>query len=208
MHYKLKLIIFILFTVFAISFNAACSTVENTAPAVVVVTEESNTPTIQLTPSVNNETGYPVLVAQTHEPGYPVTNPLTENTLLEPPNPERTLPLAQQDSGVLGGVLIWEVTESGFLPLEPKDLILAEVILNSNNEPAYIRDNAESPKAQLFPTGIFIFDAVPPGQYGLVVDVGYTKFPITSENEDVMIIDIIAGEVLDLGQIITPLPSS
>ena len=39
-------------------------------------------------------------------------------------------------------------------PLTPGSLALAEVLINSNGVPAYIREGAQSPKAELFPTGI------------------------------------------------------
>ena len=60
--------------------------------------------------------------------------------------------------------------------------------------------------AQLFPTGIFVFQNVPPGEYGLMVDVGYTLFTITGDDGSPLLFTVEAGKALDLGQIITELP--
>lgn len=138
--------------------------------------------------------------------GYP--GPAKIETFPEPPNPERSLPQAEPGNAVIGGVLIREIVGEGFIPLEPVALSLAEVLETSEGNPAYIRESADSPRAELFPTGIFIFRNIPPGEYGLMLDVGYTKYPINGEDGLPLIISVSADEQIDMGQIITELPSS
>ncbi|HRQ38303.1 MAG TPA: hypothetical protein PLD25_10350 [Chloroflexota bacterium] len=139
--------------------------------------------------------------------GYPGPD-LYENLLEEPPNPDIDLPAASEEGGVIGGVLVREVVGYGFEPLVPASLMLAEVLLTTDGRPAFIRAGSDSPKAQLYPTGIFIFQNIPPGEYGLMVDVGYTIFPINNEDGTPLLIKLDPGGVIDMGQIITELPSS
>jgi hypothetical protein len=152
------------------------------------------------------DNGYPGVTEE--DTGYPGPAQPQEELSDTPPNPERELPAAEPDTGVIGGVLVWEVTENGFAPLTPVSFRLAEIVRDESGEPMMLRDSELSPQAQIFPTGVFVFQAVPPGTYGLVVDVGYAKFPVTDESGEPRLIDIAAGEALDLGQIITTLPSS
>jgi hypothetical protein len=188
---------------------AACNT-NTSAPAVATYTpvpannSENPSQTENAYPSTNQENQ----VVDDLPEGYPAPTPYFHDVSAEPPNPERDLPEASPETAVVGGVLIWEIVDTGFQPLVPNDLILAEVLTNSNNESALIRTSATSPKAQLYPTGIFVFQGIPPGQYGLVVDLGYTQFPIADDTGDVMLLTIEAGNVIDLGQIITEVPNS
>lgn len=153
------------------------------------------------------ESGYPSPFNQvTPAPGYPAAEQPLEGVLPEPPNPPRDLPPANSDAGVVGGVLIREITDQGFLPLTPKALFLAEIVLNDAGEAAFLRHNENSPTAELFPTGIFVFNNVPPGEYGLVIDVGFSQFPITDENGEEVLVNVVAGQANDLGQLIVTLP--
>jgi len=144
-------------------------------------------------------TGYPGMPAAAPDPGYPVPTP--EGMQAEPPSPEVNLPAAGGDNGVVGGVLIREVGDQGFMPLIPRELILGEIVSVNTGEPAYVRTNEDSPRAELFPTGVFIFRNVPPGEYGLVMDLGFSQFLI----EDYTF-SVEPGQVLDLGQVITKTP--
>ncbi|MCP5096071.1 MAG: hypothetical protein GY943_10995, partial [Chloroflexi bacterium] len=177
----------------------ACGQAENDAPII------PNSPE----PAVSDDSAYPSPTEnETNVNGYPApSSSLGTDVLPEPPNPEINFPQADGNNGVVGGVLIREIVSEGFLPLEPVKLTLAEIINTTEGNPAYVRENDQSPQAELFPTGIFIFRNVPPGGYGLMVDVGYTKFPIL-ENGTPLLITVTANEKLDLGQIITVLPNS
>ncbi len=149
--------------------------------------------------------GYPAPTNLT--PGYPAAAPnLPDNLSTTPPNPERDLPAAAGEAAVMGGVLVQEIVGAGFVPLEPVALILAKVLYTDAGEPAFLASGDDQPRAQLFPTGIFIFQDIPPGTYGLVVDVGYAEFPIQDESGEIRLITLEAGQTLDLGQLITTLP--
>lgn len=144
-------------------------------------------------------TGYPGMPAAAPAPAYPV--PTLDGMQAEPPSPEVNLPAASGNNGVVGGVLIREVSDQGFIPLVPKELILGEIVSVNTGEPAYVRTNEASPRAELFPTGVFIFRNVPPGEYGLVMDLGFSQFLIEEYT-----FSVEPGQVLDLGQVITKTP--
>ncbi len=126
--------------------------------------------------------------------------------LPEPPNPERNIPNPDNNTAAIGGVLIREVSADSFLPVVPQALYLGEVLLNSAGEQALISQGDDSPQAQLFQTGVFIFNNVPPGTYALVIDVGFSQFPITDENGAELLIEVEGGKAYDLGQVMVRLP--
>lgn len=126
--------------------------------------------------------------------------------LPEPPDPERAIPNPDSNTAAIGGVLIREVGENGYLPVVPQALYLGKVLLNSAGEQALISQGSDSPQAQLFQTGVFIFSDVPPGTYGLVIDLGFSQFPLTDESGVDLLIDVEGGKAYDLGQVMVALP--
>ncbi len=130
----------------------------------------------------------------------PYPGPTPEGLQPEPPNTERDLPAADNDTGVVGGILIREIVGEGFVPFTPQKLLLGEIIALDSGEPAYVGASGESPTAELLPTGIFVFRNIPPGDYNLVVDIGITQFLAG----DTFAVE--AGQVIDLGQVIIELP--
>lgn len=161
-------------------------------------------------PGPGGGSGYPDPADAEDESGYPgPPSLLPENLLDEPPDPERDLPQADAGRATIGGVLVQEFVDEGFVPLMPVELRLGTIVETTDGEAAFLRTNSSAPSAQLFPTGIFVFRNVEPGTYGLVVDVGYTEFAVREENgEDLLMFTVEPGEVRDLGQVITPLPDS
>lgn len=177
---------------------AATPTIVPTLPAVPDILDSYPGPDVA-------DNGYPAPTKPA--PDYPAAQPnLPDNLSTTPPNPERNLPAPAGQTGVMGGVLVQEIVGSGFVPLEPVALILAKVLYSDANEPAFLASGDDQPRAQLFPTGIFIFQDIPPGTYGLVVDVGYAEFPIQDETGQIRLITLEAGQTLDLGPLITTLP--
>lgn len=170
------------------------------------ISERSNIPDNGY-PSPENSSGYPSpSTDNTDTFGYPHDTNVIEGLSSTPPNPSFDLPVADENYGIVGGVLVQEIVGQGYLPLEPVELSLAEVIKTTDGNPAFIRENSDSPKAELFPTGIFIFKNVPPGDYGFMVDVGYAKFPIRGSDGNQILVTVEAGQSIDLGQLITELP--
>ena len=164
------------------------------------------------TPQINTipENAYPSNGNQTSgENGYPSSlriQPTIEGLLTEPPNPEIDLPEAEANTGVVGGVLIREILDEGFVPFQPRELILGKVIYDEENSPAFIRYNEISLRAELFPTGIFLFTDVPPGTYGLIVDAIAFQFPVVDDQGNELFLEVKPGEALNLGQLIVSTP--
>ena len=129
-----------------------------------------------------------------------------EEILGEPPNPARDLPAAAPGTGVIGGALIREISDEGFMPLNPHELILAIMANNNAGTPVFLRHDEVSQRAETFPTGIFVFRDVPPGRYGLIVGIGITQFPVRTPDGAEVLVDVTPGAVIDLGQVIVQFP--
>lgn len=174
-------------------------------------------PTEPTSPTVINESGvtpqgesYPGpmedLVNDESYPGVVAVD--SRDFQQDPPDPSRELPEAKASTGVIGGVLIEEVEGKGYTPLHPLKFMLGKILLANSGQPSYIRTGEDSVKAELFPSGVFIFHSVEPGDYGLVVDLGFTSFVINGEDGSPLVITVEPGSVIDLGQVITKIPSS
>lgn len=137
---------------------------------------------------------------------YPGPAPTMEGLQSEPPNPDLDLPDTNETTGVVGGVLIREITGQGYAPLIPQKLSLGEIVVSDSGGPALVRTRGDSPQAELFPTGIFIFRNVPPGEYGLVIDLGFTEFLVEQPDGGPLTFSLEAGQALDIGQVITQSP--
>lgn len=198
-----RILTILLYFYFALLLLTACNgnqtsdaSVTPTIPNVVATPVEAINPTSQ--------SGYPA--PEGGLSAYPVPLDSSEEFLTEPPDPERELPVAPGDKGALAGVLVQEVVDKGFIPLNPRDLILAEVVLNSNGEMALLSYGEDSIRAEIFPTGVFVFRDVPPGNYGLVVDLVVSTFPVKNSEGVELTFVVEAGKAVDLGQIIVQLP--
>lgn len=213
----------VLFVLFVIPFVTACNSgttnnsTTNTTPddnKTNQGTTTNNTAPVE-TPA---ESGYPG--ASVSESGYPGTAAVAanidgypgvavpDNIVPEPPNPERDIPAPAENTGSIGGVLIREISGAGFSPVVPKALYLGQILKDSEGRQALIAQGDDSPSAQLFPTGVFLFNNITPGTYALVIDIGVSQFPVTGEDGSQLLIDVEPGKALDLGQIIVELPGS
>lgn len=173
---------------------------DDTTPADDTVTNGSN----------NGQEGYPgVSVSVPDSNGYPGgVSPLPEGASETLPDPERMLPEPALDTGAVGGVIIRELTEGGgFVPVIPVGLYLGEVVYDEQGVPRLISRGDESPSAQIFQTGVFLFNEVPPGEYGLVIDLGFSEFLLKDNDDNEYRVVVKAGEAQDLGQVMVNLPS-
>lgn len=154
-------------------------------------------------PTVSSgQSGYPLSAD-----GYPIPPEVVpEGAVSELPNPERTIPAPTDNLSSLGGVLVREVGESSFLPVMPQTLYLGEVLLDDAGRQSVIVRRTDSPTAQLFPTGVFVFNNVPANTYGLIVDIALSEFPVTLESGEPLLIDVEPGEAIDLGVVLVNLP--
>lgn len=182
----------------------ACSTETDTTP-IATATAPTVVENIEETSS-STSAGYPE-ASTASEDGSGYVPAETENSELldSPPNPDIEAP-QPSSGGAVYGILVQEVTDQGFLPLLPRSFYLAEVVLNSEGEPALIRRNIESPKAELFQTGVFVFNNVPPGDYGLIADLGFSELTINDETGNPIIIKVEEGKTQNLEQVFVELP--
>lgn len=191
---------------------SACDSNSSGNETAVPVTVQPTSQTDNPSPSSTTESGYPSASGYpgitTENSAYPGNiTPTEEGMVSEPPNPNVEMPVPSEGTGSIGGILIRQVTEDGFLPLTPKALYLGEVLNNSEGEMALISfDEENSPQAQLLATGVFIFNNIPPGVYGLVIDVGFAQFPLTGEDGTQILVTIEANQAIELGQIFVTLP--
>lgn len=154
-----------------------------------------------------SDSGYPAPSGTDSSDGYPGAGAeIVEGVQAVPPDPERNPPTPQPDTGVVSGVLIREVTDQGFIPLTPRGLYLARILQNDSGEQALMRRGDDAPQAQLLPTGIFIFNDVPPEIYGIIIDVGFAQFPLEDEEGAQIVITVEPGQSIDLGQVFVELP--
>lgn len=158
-------------------------------------------------PGTMADAGYPGTGVEMADSGYPGAE-VPENTLSELPNPERDVPAPSENLGSVGGVLIREVDSTGFLPVTPQALYLGKVLNNNQGQQVMIAQGDDSPKAELLPTGVFVFNNIEPGTYGIVIDIGVSQFPLTGEDGKEMLIEVEPNKALDLGQVIVKLPNS
>lgn len=188
----------------------------------ITTPEKSNTQeTPQETTRQNNYTGYPGPETEGNNTGYPSppttsdqasqaypgNSALSDDISAEPPNPDRNLPSPAAEAGTIGGVLVREVTEGGFTPVSPLNLYLGDILEDSKGRQALLSWSEDSPKSELLPTGIFIFNNVTPGTYGLVIDLGFSQFPLTNQDGSELLITVEDGQALDLGQVFVILPN-
>ncbi len=196
------------FCLILLSLLVACGSASVNNEENVVIEPATATPISGQNVTANN-TPYPSdgsnsATATDQDSGYIAPASDLENTAQpNPPNPDTNLPSANPTTGVVGGILIEKIDDIGYIPLQPKSLLLGEVLYTDTGQAAYVGTGDESISAQLYQTGVFIFQDVPPGEYGLVADLGFTQFIIEDSVGNPTIIEIEAGEVLDLGQLIT-----
>ena len=183
-------------TILALMFMVSCGSSQDVPPTIAVIV---NTPAATSASVTDDSGGYPAPTTSSDSSGYPGASiaGLSET----PPDVQPDLPAPEADFGSIGGVLVREISGEGFIPLTPVQVSLAEVKLLESGEPGFLAYNDDSQDAELPGTGIFIFNKVPPGRYGLVIEMGFTQLLALDENGETLIFELQAGQVLDLGQI-------
>ena len=207
-----------LMIVMAACTNSTTDTTDST-PVPVQVTEAGNTITEPIVagestqqattaPEKSYPAGDPAYpsadIEPTLNPAYPVGEaPLSGSP--EPPNPKVELPAASAGNGTIGGVLIRKYQDDTFVPVNPYKLILATQVMDAEGNPLLWRHDENSPLAQLFETGVFIFADIPPGTYGLILNLAVEELPVKGPDGQDLFIELKPGQALDLGQIIIDL---
>lgn len=144
-----------------------------------------------------DENGYPVSsIAQVDSAGYPVPTPSGLLTQL-PDSPKLISP--EDGFATIGGAIVDPVDGGGYIPIAPQSIALGEIVSDDQGRPIFLRSTDVGQKAQLLNAGVFVFNGVEPGRYGLVIDLGIGTFPILDNDGSILLFDVVAGEALDLG---------
>jgi hypothetical protein len=115
-----------------------------------------------------------------------------------PPMSEPTV--TDETGGVMGALIVVKPTGE-VLPVTEQFVALGEIILDDQGEERFAGYSASSaPRELTNEFGQFAIGDVPPGKYVLVLDVVVSAFLLNdSETGQGRMVDIVAGEVLDLG---------
>ena len=101
----------------------------------------------------------------------------------------------------MGVLLLW--SEGELKPVANVKLALGEILLDDNGEERMVGyDASTAPTTTTDTDGQFIFRDIPPGRYGLILDIVMSSFLLFDESSgEAMLIDILADEVVDLGNL-------
>jgi hypothetical protein len=102
--------------------------------------------------------------------------------------------------GVVTGTLLFTEDDQSVAKANVP-LFLAEVLTDENGVPRVAAINRiESPRTATDSEGQFIFSNVPPGDYGIVLDIVVKAYLLPEpDSDDDLIISVLPGEVIDLG---------
>jgi hypothetical protein len=102
--------------------------------------------------------------------------------------------------GIITGVLLFN-NNGQKVTKENVPLFLAEILADENGVPRVASINRTgSPRTATDSKGQFIFSEVPPGNYGIVLDIVVKAYLLPKpDTEEDLIISVSAGEVIDLG---------
>ena len=116
------------------------------------------------------------------------------------------------DTGALSGALLLK-TDDGLKPVADVKIALGETLSDDEGDERVVAyEPSTAPVAYTDSTGRFVFEELPTGRYGLILDVVLSSFLLYKEGTlDAILFDITAGEVTDLGRLEyseLPLPRS
>ncbi len=110
---------------------------------------------------------------------------------------------------VAGRVVAQFGNESTYEPVMLSAVYLAPVLLNEEGIPAVASlDSTLDPNSSTDSNGYFMFNNVPPGQYGFVIYYGVNHYLIRDEAGEQMLLTIEPNQALDLGLVMTELPDN
>jgi hypothetical protein len=173
---------------------------------------QTNNPTEPTSPSLNLTVIAPTLASGYPAPGqnnaaYPAPLQTEPTKVIEPavdatPDPEM---------GNVSGVL--QLLQDGSAnPVPGQALYLAKVLVGSDGEErAAAFDQQTAPRAVTDDLGAFRFINVPPGRYGIVMDIVIESFLLNDPNTGLsLLITVNSGEEVEMGELLftsLPLPS-
>ncbi|MGD8752211.1 MAG: hypothetical protein PVG14_12350 [Anaerolineales bacterium] len=158
------------------------------------------TPTIEETvdavvPSETTQAAYPYPAPQQSFQQTPYPEPQDSAQSGATTTPEPTYTAAPNTGTAIGRVLLRGE------PVAEYTFYLAEVIMNEQGEASVASLNRiDSPRTNTNDEGNFTFRNVPPGTYGLVLDVVRDAYLLHYPDEDAQIVvTVAAGQELDIG---------
>ncbi|MEM9775020.1 MAG: hypothetical protein AAF902_10595 [Chloroflexota bacterium] len=189
----------------------------------ITVVQDPNVPTVQPTATrvvseaesseaVESASGYPAPEEAIAENGYPSPNQQPSNDLVGPVQEiggiQVDVPAPASDAASIGGVLVRErIDENTFYPMVPARLLLGEIVNSTEGAPMFLSAGDSSISAEVFDTGAFIFRSIPPGTYGLVVDLAVTTYPVRGDDGTMLLVTVESGDAINLGEVSAEVPS-
>ena len=106
------------------------------------------------------------------------------------------------ETGALTGVILLK-TADGFKPVADIKIAIGETLIDDEGADRVVAyDPSAAPVAYTDAAGRFVFEEIPTGRYGLILDIVLSSFLLYKENSlDAILVDINAGEVTDLGRL-------
>lgn len=143
--------------------------------------------------------GYP-LPTEPAGPGYPIPTDNPGPSFV----PQLTVPVPSSDQvGVVTGKLLrLEQGSSEGSPF-PADLYLGKVLSSSQGEAGLVElDQSTAPKALIDGQGTFVFNDVPTGNYGLMLNTPRGAVLLNKPSDaSAMVVEVKGGQVTDLGEL-------
>jgi hypothetical protein len=131
----------------------------------------------------------------------PPVSVLEETTISNEVNQTELIP--NSTTGFVIGTLLFEDGENS-KPVENVSLFLAKLLKDDKGTPRVAAiDRTDSQRTATASDGSFIFSNVPPGNYGIVLDVVLDAYLLPEPDSDNdLIITVSANKVLDLGTLV------
>jgi hypothetical protein len=110
--------------------------------------------------------------------------------------------------GVVTGSVLRGVPGGTTSPLAFGVLYLGEVIRDEGGAEAMVAlDKTVAPRSLFNGLGQFLFTDVPPGRYGLMLDLFQGTVLLNDPDDNgQLIIEVVGGDTIDLGELVYPLP--
>jgi hypothetical protein len=152
--------------------------------------------------------GYPA--AQESGSPYPATNNDLATETSSPSDPVQTPDMIDPNNGAVEGTLMVRI-DSQPTAVTDRILYLAPILADDQGiERVAALDRQNSPKTATGSSGNFSFVNVPPGNYGLILDVVVDSYLLNQpDTGDAMVITVGSGETINLGELVfdeLPLP--
>jgi hypothetical protein len=184
-----KIVIILINALFLLT--GACRSTDAPSPVQPTGTEQSSPSSVEAFVS-------PIL------PISPLATPAVASEL------EAELAAPKEGFGSVGGILLMKNphAEGTLTPVSIAPIFLAPLLYAEDGKFAFAGlDQDRDPATSTSPTGVFVFQNVPVGQYGLIVMYGVELYVVANEQGENYIITIEADKAINLGEIHTNLPS-